>query len=138
VSADNFIKGVFELPMGNLNLYLEKQHHSCFSAKVKVSTITQVQTTFSMSGQRNFRTSKFTESEINDLMLRLQALLPQLNQTRNSRASESLMKIMKETCSHINRLQNEVKDLGERLAELIDSVDLSDIDEECLTRLLQQ
>ena len=45
---------------------------------------------------------------------------------------------MKETCSHINRLQNEVKDLGERLAELIDSVDLSDIDEECLTRLLQQ
>ncbi|KAH1246352.1 Transcription factor PRE4 [Glycine max] len=118
--------------------FLDANSQITLEAKVKVSTITQVQTTFSMSGQRNFRTSKFTESEINDLMLRLQALLPQLNQTRNSRASESLMKIMKETCSHINRLQNEVKDLGERLAELIDSVDLSDIDEECLTRLLQQ
>ncbi|KAG5035476.1 hypothetical protein AAZX31_04G156400 [Glycine max] len=92
-----------------------------------------------MPGQRNSRTSKFTESEINDLMLRLQALLPQLNQTSNSRASSvSVMKIMKETCSHITRLQKEVKDLGERLVQLMDSVDLSDIDEERFTRLLQQ
>jgi len=48
------------------------------------------------------------------------------------------MKIMKETCSHITRLQKEVKDLGERLVQLMDSVDLSDIDEERFTRLLQQ
>nr|KYP47896.1 Transcription factor bHLH135 family [Cajanus cajan] len=90
-----------------------------------------------MSRQRSSRTLRFTESEINDLMLRLQALLPQLNQTSNSRASMSLMKIIKETCSHINRLQKEVEDLGKRLAELMDSVDINDIDQEHLTRLLQ-
>ncbi|RDX95902.1 Transcription factor ILI7, partial [Mucuna pruriens] len=97
-----------------------------------------------MSSQRSSRTSsKFTVSEIHDLMLRLQALLPQLNQTSNSRVcmptheSVSIRKIMKETCSHINRLQKEVKDLGERLAELVDSVDISDIEEERFAGLLQ-
>ncbi|KAK7411451.1 hypothetical protein VNO78_02884 [Psophocarpus tetragonolobus] len=91
-----------------------------------------------MSGQRHSTTSKFTESEINDLMLRLQALLPQLNQTSNSRASViSVMKLLKETSAHINRLQKEVKDLCERLAEIMDSLDISDIEQEHLTRLLQ-
>ncbi|TKY73400.1 Transcription factor PRE4 [Spatholobus suberectus] len=90
-----------------------------------------------MSSQRSSRSSKFTVIEINDLILRLQALLPQLNQTSNSRASVSVRKIMKETCSHINKLQKEVEDLGKRLAVLMDSVDVSDINEERLTRLLQ-
>ncbi|KAL2340788.1 hypothetical protein Fmac_008728 [Flemingia macrophylla] len=90
-----------------------------------------------MSSQRSSRTSRFTEKEINDMMLRLQALVPQLNQRSNSTASMSVMMIIKETCSHINRLQKEVEDLGKRLAELMDSVDISVIDQESLTRLLQ-
>jgi len=49
-----------------------------------VSTIAKLKT-FSMSGRRNSRTSKFTESGINDLMMRLLALLPKLNQRSDSR-----------------------------------------------------
>ncbi|KAK7354187.1 hypothetical protein VNO80_19646 [Phaseolus coccineus] len=88
-----------------------------------------------MSGRRNSRTSKFTESGINDLLMRLQALLPQLNQTSDSRASVSMMQIIKETCSRISMLQREVKEHGERLAELVNSAYTSDVDEECLRRL---
>ncbi|ESW10193.1 hypothetical protein PHAVU_009G188800 [Phaseolus vulgaris] len=93
-----------------------------------------------MSGRRNSRTSKFTESGINDLMMRLQALLPKLNQRSDSRvlhtkASVSMMQIIKETCSHISMLQREVKEHGERLAELVNSAYTSDVDEECLRKL---
>ncbi|WVZ18485.1 hypothetical protein V8G54_005807 [Vigna mungo] len=90
-----------------------------------------------MSGRRKSRTSKFRESEINDLLLMLQALLPQQNQTSDSRVSVSMMQIMKETCSHISMLQKEIKELGERVAELVNSAYTSDLDYECLRTLLQ-
>ncbi|KAG2399036.1 hypothetical protein LR48_Vigan10g234600 [Vigna angularis] len=81
-----------------------------------------------MSGRRKFRTSKFRESKINDLLLMLKALLPQQNQTSDSRVSVSMMQIIKETCSHISMLQKEVKELGERVAELVNSAYTSDLD----------
>ncbi|KAI4336015.1 hypothetical protein L6164_014594 [Bauhinia variegata] len=89
-----------------------------------------------MSSRRRSRASKFTENEINDLVSKLQAILPQLNQRTNSRVSAS--KILKETCSHIIRLQKEVEELSESLSRLMDSADISDIDEETLRRFLQQ
>lgn len=49
--------------------------------------------TFSMSGRRKSRTSKFRESDINDLLLMLQALLPQQNQTSNSRVWQLTMAV---------------------------------------------
>ncbi|QHO24405.1 Transcription factor [Arachis hypogaea] len=73
-----------------------------------------------MSGrrQRSSGRSEFTENEINDLASRLQALLPQPNQqTRNSR-QVSVLEILKETCSHIKRLQKDVEDLSETLTGL--------------------
>jgi len=36
-------------------------------------------------------------------------------------ASVSMLQIIKETCSHISMLQKEVKEQGERLAELANS-----------------
>ncbi|KAG5002354.1 hypothetical protein AAZX31_08G346900 [Glycine max] len=90
-----------------------------------------------MSGQRrSSRASKFTENEINELVSRLQVLLPQVNQRGNSRQSAS--KILQETCCHIRRLQEEVEQLSERLSEILDSADISDIDRRTLQNFLQQ
>ncbi|KAL1330715.1 transcription factor ILI3-like isoform X2 [Arachis ipaensis] len=92
-----------------------------------------------MSGrrQRSSGRSEFTENEINDLASRLQALLPQPNQqTRNSRVS--VLEILKETCSHIKRLQKDVEDLSETLTGLLDSLHITDIDITLLQDLLQQ
>ena len=50
----------------------------------------------------------------------------------------SVLKILKETCCHIKRLQKDVEDLSERLTELVRSMDISDIDMRVLQDLLQQ
>ncbi|KAK7293006.1 hypothetical protein RJT34_15866 [Clitoria ternatea] len=91
-----------------------------------------------MSGQRKFssRASKLTEIEINDLISRLQVLVPQLNQ-RGTDSRQSASKILQETCSHVRRLQKEVELLSERLSELLDSVDITDIDRRTLQNFLQ-
>ncbi|KAL1368297.1 transcription factor ILI3-like [Arachis duranensis] len=92
-----------------------------------------------MSGrrQRSSGGSEFTENEINVLASRLQALLPQPSQqTRNSRVS--VLEILKETCSHIKRLQKDVEDLSETLTGLLDSLHITDIDITLLQDLLQQ
>ncbi|CAJ2670302.1 transcription factor PRE6-like isoform X2 [Trifolium pratense] len=86
-----------------------------------------------MSGQR--RDSMFKEKQINDLVSRLQLLLPQLNQRNSSRQSTS--KILQETLNHIRRLQKEVDDLSERLTQLMDSVDINDSDRRTLENFLQ-
>ncbi|MED6158142.1 hypothetical protein PIB30_030058 [Stylosanthes scabra] len=91
-----------------------------------------------MSRRRQRRSStggfEFTENEINDLASRLQALLPQ---TRNSR-QVSVLEILKETCSHIKRLQKDVEDLSETLTGLLDSLHITDIDITILQDLLKQ
>ncbi|KAK7255882.1 hypothetical protein RIF29_29309 [Crotalaria pallida] len=90
-----------------------------------------------MSGQRTSRASMFTDqNEINELVSRLQVLLPQLNQRNNSRQSAS--KILKETCCHIQKLQKEVEDLSEKLTKLMDSMDISDIERRLLQDFLPQ
>ncbi|KAJ9163630.1 hypothetical protein P3X46_023279 [Hevea brasiliensis] len=83
-----------------------------------------------MSSRRSSGATKITEDEINELILKLQALLPQLNQRQSSRVSAS--KILKETCSYIRKLQREVDDLSERLSQLLDSMDITNIDIESL------
>ncbi|CAJ2670300.1 transcription factor PRE6-like isoform X1 [Trifolium pratense] len=101
-----------------------------------------------MSGQR--RDSMFKEKQINDLVSRLQLLLPQLNQRNSSRFLEegdsgnpefgrdqSTSKILQETLNHIRRLQKEVDDLSERLTQLMDSVDINDSDRRTLENFLQ-
>ncbi|XP_062168536.1 transcription factor PRE4-like [Alnus glutinosa] len=81
-------------------------------------------------------TSNATEEEINDLVLRLQSLLPRRNQRRRNRTL-SASKVLNETCSYLKRLQKEVEDLSERLAQLLDSVDTTAVDVELIRRLLQ-
>ncbi|KAJ4824179.1 hypothetical protein Tsubulata_011915 [Turnera subulata] len=87
-----------------------------------------------MSSSRS-RTLKITEDELNDLIFRLQELLPQLNPRHGSRVSAS--KLLKETCSYIRKLQKEVDDLSERLSRLLDSMDTNGVDIESLRSFLQ-
>ncbi|EEF52157.1 transcription factor PRE4 [Ricinus communis] len=89
-----------------------------------------------MSSRRSGAASKFTQDELNDLVLKLQALLPQLNQRQASRVSVS--KILQETCSYIRSLQSEADDLSEKLSQLLDSFNIADVDIETLRSNLQQ
>ncbi|OAY31014.1 transcription factor ILI3 [Manihot esculenta] len=90
-----------------------------------------------MSSRRPSGASKLTEDEINELILKLQALLQQLDQRQTSRVSAS--KILKETCSYIRKLQSEVDDLSERLSQLMDSMNINTVDiESLITSILPQ
>ncbi|XP_022775558.1 transcription factor ILI3-like [Durio zibethinus] len=80
--------------------------------------------------------SRITDDELNALILKLQTLLPQLNQGRNARVSAT--KVLNETCSYIRRLQKEVDDLSERLSQRPGSMDITSFDAEILRNLLQQ
>ncbi|KAJ8753343.1 hypothetical protein K2173_019742 [Erythroxylum novogranatense] len=84
---------------------------------------------------RRPRTSKFTEDEINDLAFKLQALLAQLGHRNSSRVSAS--KILKETCNYIRKLHGELDDLSGKLSQILDSMDISGVDIECLRTLIE-
>ncbi|PON57333.1 Basic helix-loop-helix transcription factor [Parasponia andersonii] len=79
------------------------------------------------------RSSSFkpTDNEINELVLKLQALLPLLNQSPNATAST----ILEETCTYIKNLRREVDSLSGRLSQLLDSAEINDVE---LIRRFQQ
>ncbi|KAK1283550.1 hypothetical protein QJS10_CPB21g00683 [Acorus calamus] len=56
---------------------------------------------------------RITDEEINELISKLQSLLPESRRRNTSRASAS--KLLKETCNYIKSLHREVDDLSERL-----------------------
>ncbi|XP_007037290.2 PREDICTED: transcription factor PRE6 [Theobroma cacao] len=89
-----------------------------------------------MSSQGSRASNKITDDELSALVLNLQALLPQLNQGRNGRASAT--KVLNETCSYIRKLQAEIDDLSERLSQCLGSMDITSLDAEILRNLLQQ
>ncbi|KAF8408081.1 hypothetical protein HHK36_007222 [Tetracentron sinense] len=68
------------------------------------------------------RGSRITQDEINDLVFKLEALLPEIGRR------VSAPKILKETCNYIKKLHREVNDLAERLSELMASMDTSGVD----------
>ncbi|XP_050377469.1 transcription factor PRE3-like [Argentina anserina] len=66
--------------------------------------------------------SRITDDQINDLVTKLQQLLPEI---RNSRRSDkvSASMVLQETCNYIKNLHREVDDLSERLSELLATTD---------------
>ncbi|KAG0503801.1 hypothetical protein HPP92_003873 [Vanilla planifolia] len=70
-----------------------------------------------MSSRRN----RITEDEINELVYKLQSLLPESRRRSAGRASAS--KLLRETCNYIKSLHREVDDLSERLAGLMATMD---------------
>lgn len=85
-----------------------------------------------MSSRRE-RASRITENEMNDLILKLQPLLPDSSSRCNTRVSAS--KILKETCNYLKKLHKEVDDLSEGLSQLVAS---GSLDEDTIRALLQR
>ncbi|URD75143.1 HLH [Musa troglodytarum] len=75
------------------------------------------------SRSRQSVSTRITDEQINELISKLHAVLPEARGGDNDRVSAA--KVLQETCSHIRRLHREVDDLSERLSELLDSADLN-------------
>ncbi|XP_009104757.1 transcription factor PRE3 [Brassica rapa] len=67
-------------------------------------------------------TSRISEEQINDLIIKLQQLLPELRDSRRS-DKVSAARVLQETCNYIRNLHREVDDLSERLSELLANTD---------------
>ncbi|GMN45664.1 hypothetical protein TIFTF001_014859 [Ficus carica] len=65
------------------------------------------------SRSRQSEGSRITDDQINDLVSKLQQLLPEIRDRRSD----------KETCNYIRNLHREVDDLSERLSELLATTD---------------
>ncbi|XP_072980355.1 transcription factor ILI3-like [Typha angustifolia] len=81
------------------------------------------------------RRNRITDEEINDLISKLQSLLPESRRRNTSRASAS--KLLKETCSYIKSLHREVDDLSDRLSELMATMDNNSPQAEIIRSLLR-
>ncbi|EXB93467.1 hypothetical protein L484_006129 [Morus notabilis] len=65
--------------------------------------------------------SRITDDQINDLVSKLQQLLPEIRDRRSDKVSAA--KVLQETCNYIRSLHREVDDLSERLSELLATSD---------------
>ncbi|OVA13327.1 Myc-type [Macleaya cordata] len=81
-----------------------------------------------MSSRRSSRSrqsgnSRISDDQINDLVSKLQQLLPELRNRSSDKVSAA--KVLQETCNYIRNLHREVDDLSERLSELLATTDTS-------------
>ncbi|XP_057514511.1 transcription factor PRE3-like [Actinidia eriantha] len=65
--------------------------------------------------------SRTSDEQINDLVSKLQELLPELHRRRADKVSAG--RVLQETCNYIRSLHKEVDDLSERLSELLETTD---------------
>ncbi|BAF11028.1 transcription factor ILI3 [Oryza sativa Japonica Group] len=79
---------------------------------------------------------RITDEEINELISKLQALLPESSRSRGASRS-SASKLLKETCSYIKSLHREVDDLSDRLSELMSTMDNNSPQAEIIRSLLR-
>ncbi|KAI4336019.1 hypothetical protein L6164_014597 [Bauhinia variegata] len=62
-----------------------------------------------------------SDDQINDLISKLQQLLPELRNSHSDKVSAA--KVLQETCNYIRNLHREVDDLSDRLSELLATSD---------------
>ncbi|XP_042455488.1 transcription factor ILI7-like [Zingiber officinale] len=72
----------------------------------------------SRSRQMSSSSASVTDEQINDLLSKLQAVLPEAR-LRNTDRRASAAKVLQETCDYIRSLHREVDDLSERLSDLL-------------------
>lgn len=87
-----------------------------------------------MSSRRSSRGS-ISDEEVNELMSKLQSLLP--NSRRRGSSQASTTKLLKETCSYIKSLHREVDDLSDRLSDLMSTMDHNSAEAEIIRGLLR-
>ncbi|XP_010917014.1 transcription factor ILI6 [Elaeis guineensis] len=75
------------------------------------------------SRSRQSSSSRITDEQINDLVSKLQALLPEAGIRSNERVSAA--SVLQDTCNYIRSLHQEANDLSERLSELLATTDAS-------------
>ncbi|KAL8529618.1 hypothetical protein ACS0TY_006881 [Phlomoides rotata] len=78
------------------------------------------------SRSRQSGSSRITDDQINELVSKLQQLLPEMNSRRSDKRSSA--KVLQETCNYIRSLHREVDDLSERLTELLANTDTTQAD----------
>ncbi|KAK4261142.1 hypothetical protein QN277_004184 [Acacia crassicarpa] len=89
-----------------------------------------------MSSRRSrSSTREISDAQINDLVSKLQRLIPQL-QPSTSHHEVSAAKVLKETCDYVKRLHREVDDLSDRLSELLANTDSHSAEAAILRSLL--
>ncbi|KAF7100369.1 hypothetical protein CFC21_108278 [Triticum aestivum] len=88
-----------------------------------------------MSGRRS--RGSVSEEEINELISRLQTLLPTARRRGSSSSQASTTKMLKETCSYIKSLHREVDDLSDRLSDLMSTMDNNSPAAEIIRSLLR-
>ncbi|XP_073147329.1 transcription factor PRE3-like [Henckelia pumila] len=67
--------------------------------------------------------SRISDDQINELVSKLQQLLPEVQNPRSRLGKKSASKVLQETCNYIRSLHREVDDLSERLSELLANAD---------------
>ncbi|CAO2826763.1 unnamed protein product [Amaranthus hypochondriacus] len=67
--------------------------------------------------------SRISDDQIQDLVCKLQQLLPELHHTRRPDHKVSAATVLQETCNCIRRLHKEADDLSERLSQLLETTD---------------
>ncbi|URD89256.1 Transcription factor bHLH135 [Musa troglodytarum] len=82
------------------------------------------------------RSGAITDEEINELVSKLQSLLPE-SRRRRSAGRVSASKLLKETCSYIKGLHREVEDLSDRLSDLMATMDSNSPQAEIIRSLLR-
>ncbi|KAJ3675531.1 hypothetical protein LUZ60_004573 [Juncus effusus] len=85
---------------------------------------------------RHSNSTRISEEQMNELLSKLQMILPEAPIRRNSRVSAA--KVLQETCSYIKNLNREVEDLSERLSELLVSTNADTAQAAMLRSLLMQ
>ncbi|PWA79120.1 Myc-type, basic helix-loop-helix (bHLH) domain-containing protein [Artemisia annua] len=86
---------------------------------------------------RSSRTAKNRDGELDNLVLKLQALLPATSCSSN-KIRVPASKILQETCNYIKSLRTKGDDLGEKLSQLLDSMENNGVDVNIIRDLLQQ
>ncbi|GAB2289624.1 Proteasome subunit beta type-1 [Dionaea muscipula] len=80
--------------------------------------------------------SRISEDQMNDLISKLQQLLPELHSRRSDKVSAG--RVLQETCNYIRSLQREVDDLSERLSEMLQNDDGNSASAALIRSLLTQ
>ncbi|XP_024977404.1 transcription factor ILI3-like [Cynara cardunculus var. scolymus] len=83
------------------------------------------------------RPSRNKDDELDRLLSKLQALLPPSTSSAN-KTRVPASKIIQETCYYIKSLRREGDNLGERLSQILDSMENNGVDVNILRDLLQQ
>ncbi|CAD5164442.1 transcription factor ILI6-like [Musa acuminata AAA Group] len=79
--------------------------------------------------------SRITDEQINDLVSKLQAVLPEARIRGAERVSAA--RVLQETCNYIRSLHREVDDLSERLSELLATTEASSAQAAIIRSLLK-